>query len=129
MPNTGRVAGTAAQGKSGWIAGGRTGTGLASASRAVGTANGTAFTVADAQEINARLNITDHNGGTLDASLQGSVDGTNWDTIGSWPQKSGANGTHSKVFGVRGYRQARWAWTVATAAVTFQIDQVEEFTR
>jgi hypothetical protein len=54
------------------------------------TGTGTAFTVQDIVGIQGTLVITAASGTTptLDVSLQTTVDGTNWDTVGSFPQQT-----------------------------------------
>lgn len=97
---------------------------LASASRAIGTATSPVFDVGAARDLLATLNVTLPNGGSATVGLDVTYDGTNWEDAGAWPAKTAA-GTHRRRFSVAGASSARWRWTVATAAVTFQIDNVE----
>jgi hypothetical protein len=100
--------------------------GLASAARTT-SSNSTAFTVDDVVDIQGTLVITAVSGTnpTLDVILQTSVDGTNWDTVGSFPQQTATTTGRGKAFGAALGSQARWAWTIggtATPTFTFRID-------
>jgi hypothetical protein len=91
------------------------------------TANGTPFDTEDALAISATLAITAVAGTTptLDVKLQESVDGTNWNDVGAFPQKTGS-GTHGRTFGpLTPGSQCRWVWTIGGSAgpsFTFSID-------
>jgi hypothetical protein len=103
---------------------------LASAEVAVGTATSTAFDVEDADTLLATISVAEveeeGTPGTVTGSLEVSYDGTNYETAGSWPQKSNsAAATHTKGFNVRGARKARWKLVVATEAVTVAITDVK----
>lgn len=86
------------------------------------TASGqsTSFNAEDADVIEATLSITTVSGTTptLDLKLQTSMDGTTWDDVGAFPQKTAA-GTHTRVFSPVG-NFCRWVWTIGgTATPTF----------
>lgn len=108
----------------------RTPEGAARAAVAAGarttTATGTPFNTEDAIAFSAKLSITAASGTTptLDLKLQESVDGTNWNDVAAFPQKTGA-GTHSKTFGpLTPGSQCRWSWTIGgtTPSFNFSID-------
>jgi hypothetical protein len=97
---------------------------LPSASRGIGTSNLAVGGSEDARRLVATLVITDRGAaGVLDVSLQESVDGTNWDTCGAFPQKNAA-GSHRRAFPVTPGSSLRWAWTVAGNAITFAVSDV-----
>ena len=91
---------------------------LASAAR---TASGTgaAFGTEDVVNIEATLDVTavSGTGPTLDLRLETTVDGTNWDTVAAFPQRTAA-GQRGKAFAGLG-RQCRWAWTIAGTGPSF----------
>lgn len=100
-------------------------TAAAIASAAKGsTANGTAFDTAGLDSINATLTVTAVSGTspTLDLSLQTTADGTNYYTVGSFTQATGAT-SEAKIFGPLG-ATSRWRWVIggsATPTVTFSV--------
>lgn len=100
----------------------RTSFALASAVRTA-SGTGTAFAVEDVSAILGTLNVTAASGSspTLDVRLETTVDGTNWYTVGSFPQKTAA-GTDARAFGPVG-SQCRWAWAVTgtTPSFTFAV--------
>jgi hypothetical protein len=97
------------------------------ASRGTGSANAATGGAENARRLVATLNVTDKGAaGVLDVSLQESIDGTNWDTVGAFPQKN-ANGTHRKSFAVTPGASLRWAWTVAGNAVVFAVEDVRQY--
>lgn len=92
--------------------------GLASAARTA-SGTGSAFSVQDVSAILGTLSVTAASGTapTLDVRLETTVDGTNWYTVGSFPQKTAA-GSDARAFGPVG-SQCRWAWTVAGTGPSF----------
>lgn len=95
---------------------------LASAARTT-TGAGTAFDTQGARQLDGALTISARSGTTptLDVRLETTVDGTNWHTVGSFPQKNNT-GSDAKPFAGLG-SQCRWAWTIAgtTPSFTFAI--------
>lgn len=90
------------------------------------TANGTPFNTEDAIAISAKLTITAKGGTTptLDLKLQESVDGTNWNDVGAFPQQNNT-GSIAKTFGpLTPGSQCRWVWTIggSTPSFTFAVD-------
>ena len=101
----------------------RTAADVASAARTA-TANGTAFDTSDLDSIQATLTCTARSGTnpTLDVILQTTVDGTNYDTVGSFDQLTNT-GAEARVFGPLG-PTSRWRWTIGgtdTPSFTFSI--------
>lgn len=101
---------------------------VASAARTA-TANGTAFSTADVDEITATLAVTAASGTdeTLDVILQTTADGTNYYTAGSFTQATGTT-TEAKVFTGLG-SLSRWRWTIGgtdTPSFTFSITATME---
>jgi hypothetical protein len=86
---------------------------------------GTAFDVEDAVAILATLSVSAVAGTTPSATLtlETSVDGTNWDTVASFPAATAVS-TRGKVFGPLGTK-ARWNVTAfsgsATPSVTLSV--------
>src|SRR6187455_2037228 len=87
---------------------------LASAARTA-SGTGTAFDSGDIDTLLGTLTVSAHAGTTptLDVRLETTVDGTNWYTVGSWPQVGDANQTAlGRAFAPVGAK-CRWAWTIA----------------
>jgi hypothetical protein len=61
--------------------------------------------------------VTAHAGTTptLDVVLETSVDGTNWDQVGAFPQVTGDVAGRGKAFAGLG-RKCRWKWTIGGTA-------------
>jgi hypothetical protein len=124
MPqNAGSFTGSGARGEGFWedaaVKNGGAGV-LAQANREAGSSTGSAFQLGDARRFKARLRTTGGSG-TLVARLEVSTDGSTWVDAGSFQQLGRGATQTARVFDVRGYSQARWAWTVAGSAVTFGI--------
>lgn len=89
---------------------------LASAARGA-SGTGAAFDAEDVVNIEATLAVTAHAGTapTLDVVLETSVDGTNWDQVGAFPQQTGDVAGRGKAFAGLG-RKCRWKWTIGGSA-------------
>jgi hypothetical protein len=100
---------------------------LASESRDTGSDTAAVGGAENARRLVATLNVTDKGAaGVLDVSLEESIDGTNWDSVGAFPQKN-ADGTHRRAFDVTPGASLRWAWTVAGNAVVFAVEDVRQY--
>lgn len=81
------------------------------------------FSTNEARELEATLNVTAVSGTSpsLTVFLETSVDGTNFDTVGSFPAATGAT-TRGKVFGPLG-DTCRWSYTISgtTPSFTFSV--------
>ena len=95
---------------------------VASAARTA-TATATAFNTEDAQALKATLAITAASGTTptLDVTLETTVNGSDWYTVGAFAQKTTTD-EDAKAFGPLG-DQCRWKWTIGgtTPSFTFSI--------
>jgi hypothetical protein len=92
---------------------------LPSAARTT-TGTATAFSTGDVEVVQATLVVSAASGTTptLDVRLETTVDGTNWDTVGSFPQQTTTQAGRGKVFAGLG-TQARWAWTIGGTSPSF----------
>jgi hypothetical protein len=95
---------------------------VASAARTT-TGTSTAFNSDGADSLEATLTVSAASGTTptLDVTLETSIDGTDWDTVAAFAQKTAA-GSDKHVFGPLG-DQCRWKWTIGgtTPSFTFAI--------
>lgn len=101
---------------------------LASAARTAG-GQSSAFNSEDAASLDVTLTISAVSGTTptLDLKVQTSHDGTTWDDVAAFPQKTGVN-THKKTFGPLG-PLCRYSWAIggtATPTFTFKVDAVAD---
>ncbi len=102
---------------------------VASAARTT-TGNGTAFDTANVDSVNATLVISAASGTTptLDLTLETTADGTNYYTVGTFPQQITTQAGIARVVGDLG-ALSRWKWTIAgttpsfTFAVTTTVDR------
>jgi hypothetical protein len=92
---------------------------LASAARTT-SGQSSAFNIEDARALEATLAVTANAGTTptLDLKLQVSQDGSTWDDVAAFPQKTG-NGTHKRMFSTLGASQGRWVWAIAGTTPSF----------
>lgn len=103
---------------------------LASAARTTST-NGSSFSTAGLQSLNATLVITATTGTdeTLDVVLQTSADGTNfYDLAPAFPQQTATTAGVSRVIDGLG-STSRWKWTIGgtdTPGFTFSISATAE---
>lgn len=103
---------------------------LASATK---TATGTSpvWNVEDADSLLAKLVVSAASGTlpTLDVTLETTVDGTNFYTVGTFAQKTAA-GSEGKAFSPLG-TQARWQYAISGTlpSLTFEIDATERHDR
>jgi hypothetical protein len=100
---------------------------LASATQTA-TGSSAAIQAEDITFVYARLNITAASGTspTLALTLQGTVDGTNWYTVGQAVATQTGVATISQGFPANA-KQLRWTWTIGgtTPSFTFAIDQTQ----
>jgi hypothetical protein len=95
---------------------------VASAAK-ITTGTGSAFDAEDADAILGTLTVTAHAGTTptLDVALETTVDGTNWYTVGAFPQVGDANlAATGRAFAPLG-NQARWKWTIAGTSPSYTL--------
>jgi hypothetical protein len=121
-PSQGQVLGPAKTTQSAWVPTAlNAGASLAAASRAVGSAQGSAFDISGMSMFKAALRVS-ASAGSVVVSLQVSQNGTTgWTTVGSFPNRSTV-GVVNKEFTVKGAPFARWAWTVSTGNVNFGVE-------
>lgn len=108
---------------------GRTEQIVASAAR---TASGNSATLADygpAQTLRAQLNVTAASGTvpTLDVLIEDTLDGTNWNTIGTFAQKTAAGREVINISTPFADRlRVRWTIGGTTPSFTFAVDWAAE---
>lgn len=91
----------------------------------VASSNSTAVDVEDEAELHVTMAIGTVTGTnpTLDVTVQASVDGTNWQTVGTFPQKTDANSdsSHSIAVAPLGVK-VRYKWVIGgTDTPTFPV--------
>jgi hypothetical protein len=92
---------------------------LASATKTA-TGTGTAFATPQIDNLNATLVISAASGTnpTLDLTLETTADGTNYYTVGTFPQQTTTQAGIARVIGPLG-SSCRWKWTLAGTSPSF----------